>query len=237
MQLKKISAYGILFILCILLLISASEVSAQARDIDKLNFIYKTGFKIHFSGERINYDYYNFPKSKESSFLEYNVVGDKQKGKENVLGFRSSQDNGKDTVTYDNFVSFNDDGMYFWIWDNEKKIKQKNKTQAISLPLRPGKTWDSYYDKYNAKMECISTDSLIKTPIGEFKTFVVKTTFTDKSQKDFDKEVTLIDFYNTDLGQVEMQVSSTAIIKTKDDTIRKKLSALTLLADKLTKPE
>ena len=214
---------------------ASTTVYGQTKQIEKLNFLYKKGFKLHFSGERINYDLYNFPKSKDNAFLEYNVIGNKQKGKEDVLDFKSSQDNGKDTLSFNNFLYFNEAGMFFWIWDEEKKLKQKNKTQAISLPLRVGKTWDSYYDKFIAKMECISTDSLVKTPIGEFKTFVVMVTFLDH-KKDFDEEIKIVDFYNEDLGQVKTQMSRTAIYK-KDREVRKKLSDVTLVADKITKPE
>lgn len=215
----------------------ALSASAQSGEINKLNFIYKKGFKMHFSGEQIEYDSYNFPKSKSPSFLEYSVTDEKQKGKENILRVQSSQ-NGekKDTLSYGSYMYMNDEGLFFWIWDEEKKIKEKNKTQPISLPLRAGKTWDSYYGKNAAKMECISTDSLIKTPLGEFKTFVVKVTFTDKSQKDHEQEVTLLDFYNKDLGRVEMHVSSTAISK-NEDAVRKKISDVILKADKMTKAE
>lgn len=225
-------------LLLILGLMVVSEVSAQDKQIDKLNFIYKKGYKMHFSGERIMYDAYNFPKSKSPSFLEYAVTDEKQKGKENVLRVESSQ-NGekKDTITYGSNMYINEEGMFFWIWDEAKKIKEKTKTQPISLPLRAGKTWDSYYGKNPAKMECISTDSLIRTPLGEFKTFVVKVTFTDKSQKDYEQEVTLIDFYNQDLGQVQMQVSATAVTRKKEEAIRKKISETILKADKMTKAE
>jgi hypothetical protein len=224
----------------LLLILSAMVVlsaSAQSKQIDKLNFIYKKGFKMHFSGERIVYDAYNFPKSKSPSFLEYSVTDEKQKGKENVLRVQSSQ-NGekKDTMTYGSYLYINDDGLFFWIWDEEKKIKEKTKTQPISLPLRTGKTWDSYYGKNPAKMECISTDSLIKTPLGAFKTFVVKVTFTDKSQKGFDTEITMVDFYNENIGQVELQMSSTAVFK-KEDAVRKKIADTILMADKMTKGE
>ena len=211
------------------------NVSAQNKPVEKLNFLYKKGFKMHFSGEQINYDHYNFPESKDRAFLEYNVTGDKQKGKEDVLGLISSQSAGKDTQSFNNFLYFSDEGMFFWVWDDAKKLKQKNKTQAISLPLRVGKTWDSYYDKFNAKMECISTDSLVKTPLGDFKTFVVTVTFLDH-KKDYDEEVKIIDFYNEDIGQVKTQMSRTAIYK-KDAEVRKKLSDMMLVADKMTRPE
>ena len=210
--------------------------SAQNKQIDTLNFLYKKGFKIHYSGERILYDSYNFPKSKSLSTLEYSVTDQKQKGKENVLRFQSSQCDDKDTSSFGSYLYINDDGMYFWLWDEEKKMKEKTKTQPISLPLRKGKVWDSYYGKHPAKMECISTDSLIKTPLGSFNTFVVKVTFMDNPQKDYDKEITMVDFYDANLGQVEVQMTATAIFK-KVDTIRKKISETTLLADKITKPE
>ena len=210
------------------------SISAQDKQIAKLNFQYKKGFKMHFSGERINYDLYNFPKNKEKAFMEYSVTGDKQKGKEDVLDFRSTQNDGKDTVSFNNFLYFNEQGMFYWIWDEAKKIKQKNKTQAISLPLKTGKTWDSYYNKFNAKMECISTDSVIKTPLGEFKTFIVSATFINH-QQGFDEEIRVTDFYNEDIGQVETQMTTTAIYKANGE-IRKKLADVTLFADKMTKP-
>jgi len=232
---KNIYVIPMSVLMSVLLLLAGFDAAAQNKQIDKLNFLYKKGFKMHFSGERINYDHYNFPESKDKAFLEYNVTGDKQKGKEDVLGLFSSQNEGKDTISYNNFLYFNEAGMFFWVWDNAKKLKQKNKTQAISLPLRVGKTWDSYYDKFNAKMECISTDSLVKTPIGDFKTFVVTVTFLDR-KKDYDEEIKIVDFYNEDIGQVKTQMSRTAIYK-KDGEVRKKLSDTMLLADKMTKPE
>jgi len=209
---------------------------AQDKQIDKLNFLYKKGFKIHFSGERILYDSYNFPKSKSASSLEYSVTDEKQKGKENVMRFQSSQCEEKDTSSYGSYLYINNDGMFFWLWDEAKKMKEKNKTLSISLPLRKGKVWDSYYGKLPAKVECISTDSLVKTPLGSFNTFVVKMTFTDNSRKDYDQEITMIDFYDTNVGQVEVQLSATAVFK-KVDAIRKKISDMTLLVDKITKSE
>ena len=228
---QKICAPLLLFVSFLI----AIPVSAQDKRIEQLNFQYRKGFKMHFSGERINYDLYNFPKSKEKAFMEYNVTGDKQKGKEDVLDFRSTQNDGKDTVSFNNFLYFNEQGMFYWIWDEAKKIKQKNKTQAISLPLKTGKTWDSYYNKFNAKMECISTDSVIKTPLGEFKTFIVSATFVNH-QQGFDEEITVTDFYNEDIGQVETQMSTTAVYKVNGE-IRKKLADVTLFADKMTKPD
>ena len=58
----------------------------------------------------------------------------------------------------------------------------------------------------------------------------------DNPQKDYDKEITMVDFYDANLGQVEVQMTATAIFK-KVDTVRKKISETTLLADKITKPE
>jgi hypothetical protein len=232
---QKLNVLTLTILMVIGSVILGTDLHAQSKQIEKLNFQYKKGFKMHFSGERINYDMYNFPKSKQPAFMEYSVTGDKQKGKEDVLGLRSTQNDGKDTVSFDNFLYFNEQGMFYWIWDEAKKIKQKNKTQAISLPLRTGKTWDSYYNKFNAKMECISTDSVIKTPLGEFKTFVVSATFTNH-QKGFDEEITVIDFYNEDIGQVETQMSTTAVYKV-DGLVRKKLADVTLIADKFTKPD
>ena len=210
--------------------------SAQNKQIDTLNFLYKKGFKIHYSGERILYDSYNFPKSKSQSSLEYSVTDQKQKGKENVLRLQSRKFEDKDSTSYGSYLYINDEGMFSWLWDEEKKIKDKNKTQPISLPLRQGKVWDSYYGKHPARMECISIDSLVKTPIGSFNTFVVKVTFMDDPQKDYDKEITMIDFYDANVGRVGVQTTTTAIFK-KVDTIRKKISETTLLADKITKPE
>ena len=226
----------------LLLLIAGTllTISAQAqnKEIGKLNFIYKKGFKMHFSGEQITYDSYNFPKSKSPSFMEYAVTDEKQKGKENVLHFENSQNKEKDTTKYNTFLYINEEGLFHWTWDESKNIKDKNKTQSISLPLREGKVWDSYYGKNPAKLECISTDSLIKTPLGSYKTFVVKATFTDKSQKGFDTEITMVDFYNEQIGQVELQMSATAVIKKdKEDVVRKKISDMTLKADKMTKAE
>jgi hypothetical protein len=234
MLLKKIffvHRSGILLFLVSLLCFGAS---AQNKQIDTLNFIYKKGFKMHLSGERILYDSYNFPKSKSPSFLEYSITEEKQKGKENVMRFQSSQCEEKDTTSYGSYLYINDEGMFFWLWDEAKKMKEKTKTQPISLPLRQGKVWDSYYGKHPARMECISTDSLVKTPLGNFNTFVVKVTFTDNSEKGYDKEITMVDFYDAHIGQVEMQMSATAIFK-KEDKIRKKISDMTLLADKITK--
>ena len=236
MLLKKIFIASKSMILLFLLSILAFVASAQNKQIDKLNFLYKKGFKMHLSGERILYDSYNFPKSKSPSFLEYSVTDEKQKGKENVLRFQSSQCDEKDTTSYGSYMYINDEGMFFWLWDEAKKLKEKTKTQTISLPLRKGKVWNSYYGKHPAKMECISTDSLVKTPLGNFNTFVVKVTFTDDSQKGFDQEITMVDFYDANLGQVELQMSATAVSK-KEDAVRKKLSEMTLLADKITKPE
>ena len=165
MLLKKIFTASGAGILLFLLLALGFEASAQNRQIDTLNFLYKKGFKIHYSGERILYDSYNFPKSKSPSTLEYSVTDQKLKGKENVLRFQSNQCEDKDTLSFGSYLYINDEGMYFWLWDEAKKMKEKNKTQPISLPLRQGKVWDSYYGKHPAKMECISTDSLIKTPL------------------------------------------------------------------------
>jgi hypothetical protein len=216
-------------------MMSFISVSAQTKEIDKLNFIYKKGYKMHLSGEQIVYDSYNFPKSKSAVYHEFSVTDEKKKGKENVMRFISSQGDHKDTTTYGSYLYINDEGMFFWLWDEEKKMKEKVKTQPISLPLRSGKVWDGYYQKNPAKMECVSMDSLIKTPLGEFKTFVVKTTFTDKSQSDYDMEVTLVDFYDRTMGEVGLQMSASAFYKKKD--VRKKMFDMSVLADKLTKPE
>jgi hypothetical protein len=162
---------------------------------------------------------------------------EKQKGKENILKLYSQQNQQKDTTKYNSYLYINQDGLFYWMWDDALNIKEKTKTHSISLPLREGKVWDSYYGKNPAKMECISTDSLIKTPLGSYKTFVVKVTFTDKSQKDYDTEITMVDFYDDQIGQVELQMQATALIKkSKDDIVRKKISETTLLADKMTRP-
>jgi hypothetical protein len=219
----------------ILSAIVATGASAQSKEIDKLNFIYKKGYKMHLSGEQIVYDSYNFPKSKSQVYLEYSVTDEKKKGKENVMRFQSQQGNQKDTMTFASNLYINNDGMFMWLWDEEKKLKEKTKTQPISLPMRVGKVWDSYYDNKPAKMECLSTDSLIKTPLGEFKTFVVKVTFTDKSQKDYDTEITMVDFYDDKMGEVGLQMSASAFYKQQE--VRKKMYDMSILADKVTTPE
>ncbi|MFC2114707.1 hypothetical protein ACFLRI_05105, partial [Bacteroidota bacterium] len=102
------------------------------------------------------------------------------------------------------YLLLDNKGMSWWFNDKEDDMVDKHKTQALSFPLFKGKTWNTYIDDIKANVECLHTDTLITTKIGELKTVHIITTYAIKKQSTKDHTVysEIQEFYHEKFGKV-----------------------------------
>jgi hypothetical protein len=179
--------------------------------IKELKFPYAPGYELILEGNTVEYDQYNFPSKKTGSSIKYKFYAGEQKDT-SIQRISMEIYSGGDTLKSDNtFLILNTQGMTWWMKDpTNKQLNEKHKTEAIKLPMEKGTTWPIYLGDVLSTAACITTDTLIDTPVGQLHAFGVRYNTILKDNKDYKVYSVTTEYYTQEIGKV-MVISTTYI--------------------------
>jgi hypothetical protein len=199
-------------IIPIVFLVAACSTSPQ--EINRLDFPYKKNYEAAYftkvtllredgSVQAMGTDTLNFKINKDLS--------DKGNKTHEWLLLPGMKDNN----IPDTMLSYIDSTGLYNYYGPELLPEGAKEIKLISLPLTPGKVWESSYLSFPAKATYLDKDSTIITPAGEFKTFAIQYEFfpTYMNTYEFIKDLTKneiravwVDYYSQEVGKVLTQL-------------------------------
>jgi hypothetical protein len=177
-----------------------AQTGSGTDTIYKLNFQYYDGFYMLYTNKLSFFDKYNFPNNISQGIVEYKF----SYYKDSTRLVRYVQKGKYDSFDVKTFLNLNEKGMEWWMYDDSlAKYRERHHTQAIHLPLYKGKVWKTWLNDTRAEVECITTDTLIKTPLGNKRCFGIRYFMTLPKTKQLpERTVEFREYYEAGLGKV-----------------------------------
>ena len=181
-----------------------TSLNTFSQTITELKFPYQKGYHMHFKGTETQYTN-GGGKTVLNSETYYDIQsGTNLNGMQTVV-FQSKFISGKDT-TFDNSpLSVNENGMCYW-FPSDKGGYQKP-VWAIKLPLTEGSQWKCTYNGHKANCRVVSLNTKVNTPMGEKEAICIETVVHLGWQNGYEQIEKILDFYNQDLGKVQITIS------------------------------
>lgn len=187
----------------ILLVLLSCHLQAQQTTITELDFAYHQGYTHEM---KISKDHYNPTNGRVYGVsdlrLSYLVNEEKKKRTATLTNFVISyfDDQNQPLLSYDSWLILDRDGMRWGIKKGEHKTKHP--TQSIQLPLSGTSQWTSHIEDNEAKMYCLTMDTVIRTYLGPVHAFGIRSEYYRTDDKGNKQQVITDDFYAQHWGKV-----------------------------------
>lgn len=176
------------------------NINSDTNVIKELLFPYKNNLIMIYSSKQIVYDKYNFPSKTTNGFYTYKFHSFKKDIFK--VDFLIINNNNKDTIISNSYLSLNDKGLFWWIKEDTIKYKTLRKCKAISLPITNGCSWSTYINNEKAKIISTTIDTTISTPLGMINTFMIHTKTRQHKRNKTKSYFEIEEFYSQDYGKV-----------------------------------